>query len=663
MINSDLKFRANFIVNTQTLTLTDLIGSPAGSGYDALLSGYTEDHEQILGIFKAQSPAGVFYGGTAYNNNDFTAPDVQGLTDDWAESGISLPLAGASILCGLYTFSYKLLLALQGTLTSYATGGFNITGNDYSLLFGTTPVGMKIKIYSAGSPTGNEGVYDITAMSFGTGTTKVFASGVTPFTADADDRVAIIMETSNTFTYCFEEPTTDIETSSSCIFSTLTATDNSVYDFNFTGYGTKTPTTVRSWSLDCPAQYSASPVTAGNVTPLTIGYGTSYNSGADIWTGNYLVALTSTITYAVAEWGTGVYWVLVTDNIVSTKTHLVECDTCFCDIKQCVENLYVRYKEYLISKPSKALELGAKLFRVMAGWMLYGMEERCGGDYAQWCTEITEIVVGENCQCVTDTAISKEVVPLSLQISGGGCTCGITFGAGGAGFPANPVEGDTHFFNATGGGYNQYDVYFYTGGTWVYQFNIKGGQGIQGIQGIPGTGTSGADGTSVVFDNTLENPATLTGTSYAVFSGMTSGTLTHLATVGDKYIIKAAFETSAIGKTPDTVKVRIDGLTPKFTYLVSPFTALDIEHSFYGKVFAINVVAEATVIDVATKKLMVKYNVETLDLYANVLSTATIYSLITLSSALNAVVIDAQGKIGNSGTIKCRSLSVEFLNK
>lgn len=723
------------------LTLTDII---AASGYNALLTGYNETSDNIDGIFKAQSPSGVFYGGTAYNNNDFTSPDVVGVTTDWDKSGISLPLSGSDIMCGVYTFSYKPRLTLVDTFSGFDAGGyFKVTSTkDYSTLFGAAPVGMKLQIYNTNGVTTNEGTYDLTAVTFATTYTKFYVSGTpSTFTPDADDHISIIFETSNTFTYCYESPTTDIDSESSCIYSTLKFTDSSVYDVLFTGYGTITPTATRAWSIQCPSAYSASPVTAGSVNPLIIGYGTSYNSGADIWTGNYIGQLTSTLTYAVDTWGTGVYWVLVYDSIVSSTTAAVECDTCFCDIKQCVVNLYNRYLGYLNTNPTKALQLAGYLLRINSAWTLYGMEERCGGNYTTWCNEISAIVVSENCQCVTDTSVSKEVVPLSLQISGtGSCDCGITFGTGVAGFPLTPTDGDTHIFNATGGGYTLGDIYYYTSGAWVFQFNTIGAAGLSAdvtrtstdslaiaiasktftytsslnlgwlvgtrlraasaanatnymeglvtsvsatsvtinVDAIGGSGTfadwnifivgglglTGADGTAVLFDNTLETPTTLAGVgTYATFTGMTSGVLTNLATVGDKYIIKAAFETSALNKTPDTVKIRIDGLTLKYSYLPSPHNVKDIEINFYGKCLCANVVAEATVIDVAAKKLMVKYSVELLDPYANVLSTGTAYSLITLSSALNAVVVDAQGKIGASGTVRCRSLSVEFLNK
>lgn len=666
MINTHIKFRASYYANTKLLTLTDII---ATSGYNALLTGYNETSDNIDGIFKAQSPSGVFYGGTAYNNNDFTSPDVVGVTTDWDKSGISLPLSGSDIMCGVYTFSYKPRLTLVDTFSGFDAGGyFKVTSTkDYSTLFGAAPVGMKLQIYNTNGVTTNEGTYDLTAVTFATTYTKFYVSGTpSTFTPDADDHISIIFETSNTFTYCYESPTTDIDSESSCIYSTLKFTDSSVYDVLFTGYGTITPTATRAWSIQCPSAYSSSPVTAGNVNPLTIGYGTSYNSGANIWTGNYIGQLTSTLTYAVDTWGAGVYWVLVYDSIVSSTPATVECDTCFCDIKQCVVNLYNRYLGYLNTNPAKALQLAGYLLRINSAWTLYGMEERCGGNYTTWCNEISAIVVSENCQCVTDTSVSKEVVPLSLQISGtGSYDCGITFGTGVAGFPLTPTEGDTHIFNATGGAYSLGDIYYYTSGAWVFQFNTIGATGATGATGSNGaTGAAGADGTSVLFDNTLETPTTLAGVgTYATFTGMTSGVLTNLAAVGDKYIIKAAFETSALNKTPDTVKIRIDGLTPKYSYLASPYNGLDVEIPFAGKCLCANVVAEATVIDVAAKKLMVKYSVELLDPYANVLSTGTSYSLITLSSALNAVVVDAQGKIGSSGTVKCRSLSVEFLNK
>ena len=664
MINTDLKFRAEYYIATKILKFTDIIGSPAGANYDTLLSGYSEDHEQILGLFKAQSPAGVFYGGTAYNNNDFTTPDTQGLTNDWVQDSIALPTSGSDILCGTYTFSYKILIALFGTLTNYATGGFNITGNDYSLLFGTTPVGMKIKIFSAGGVTGHEGVYDITAMSFGTGTTKVFAAGVTPFTASADDRVAIIMETSKSFTFCYEQPATDIDSESSCIFSTATFTDDSTYDVLFTGYGTITPSVSRAWSVQCPSAYSVSPVTAGNVNPLTIGYGTSYNSGANIWTGSYIPQLTSTLTYSVDTWGTGVYWIIVHDSIISQSTLTVECDTCFCDIKQCVINLYEKYRGYLNSNPSKALTLAGYLLRINSAWTLYGMEERCGGDFTVWCNEISAIVASENCQCATDTTISKEVIPLSLQISGSSaCDCGITFGSGSAGFPLSPAEGDTHIFNADGA-YSKGDIYYYTSGAWVFQFNIIGATGATGANGSDGAaGADGVDGVAVVFDNTLEVPTTLTGAVYADFTGMVTGALSRLASLGDKYIIKATFGCTPITTVGGYVKLVIDGVTMKYTYLPSPINAIDIEHLFTGKIKELHIVAEATVVDVARKKLMVKYDVNAVDSHANILCSGTLYSLITLSSALNSVVISAQGKITSGSAVTCKRLSVEFLKK
>lgn len=660
MINTDIKFRADFYNSTKKLSLTDVIAT----GYDTLLTGYNETHDNIVGIFKAQAPSGVIYGGTAYNNNDFSSPDVNGATPDWLKDNITLPTSGSEILCGSYTLSYKSRLTLVNTLTGYASGYFTVTGEDYTTLLGATPTGLKIQIYSVGSVTGHEGTYDLTSVAESGGDTRFTCAGVTPFTASADDRIAIIFENTNTLTFCFTSPTPDLSTESSCIYSTLTATDDSDYTYNFTGYGSKTPTVTRTWEISCPSNYSATPITGGNVNPITIGYGTSYNAGANIWTGNYIAECTATLSYSMELWG-AYTWYVVHDVIVSSKAHDVECDTCFCDIRQCIENLYNKYKEYLNTKPSRATELAQKLFQITTAWSLYGMNERCGTDYTTWCNEITSLVLQEDCQCATDTTVSKEVVPLALQISGGGATGSqITFGAAADGLPLSPNDGDVHVFNTTNGTYNTGDYYWYNGSAWGFQFNNIGATGATGSAGATGgtglTGSAGANGTTVLFDKSLDTPTQITATSYTLFTDMQTTALTSLASLGDKYEIKASFETDKAGKsTPDMVKIKIDGQDLYFTYI---FPTAVIDNQFNGATKSINIVATATVIDVAGKKLLVKYDIECVDVWAKVLANYSCYSLVTVSD-LASIVIAAYGKIGATGHVDCRQLSVSFLNK
>ena len=658
MINTDLKFRAEYFVPTKVLKLTDLL---ADSGYTALLDGYSELPGQVVGIFKAQSPIGVFYGGTAYTNNDFSLPDTVGGDDEWYIDNISLPTSETDILCGAYNFYYKMRLTLLGTLKGFGSGYFSITGDDYSLLFGSSPVGMKVQVFSADTPTGNEGTYTITGMSYVGGDTRItVAESVSDFTADADDILGIILETSKGFNFCYEAPETDIDNESSCIYSTLTATDDSDYTVNFGSYGTKTPTITRAWRVQCPVNYSEEPVEAGNVNPLIIGYGTSYNSGADIWTGSYITEMTSTLSYSVELWGAGVYWVLIHDTIVSTSPHEVKCDTCFCDIKQCIENLYNKYKGYLNTNPTKAKTLLDKLVKVYGAWMMYQIEERCGGDYATWCAEISQIVLSEDCQCHTDTFVSKEVVPLSLQVNGVLSNPIISFGSGGSGFPSDPTIGDVHFFNADGGGFSTGDIYFYTNFGWVFQFNIIGSTGATGATGSQGVqGVAGADGVAVVFDNTLETATTVTGGSYGDFTGMSTGALTNLTAKGDMFIISALFETSAIGKTADYVQFLIDGQQQYFTYVLPAFV---IEIGFFGNVKFYHVKITATVTDVSSKKIMLLYEVMAMDSFSNEISSGKIQSLLTVSD-IESIVIKAQGKIGASGTVGCKFLNVQFLKK
>lgn len=654
MLNTDLKFKVDFFLGNspKDMSLTDLLG---GTSYDTLLGTLPggETHANIVGICKATGPAGTYYANAGFGTNSFASPDTDGNADDWVKDAVALPLSGSAVLCGNYTFEYNVRVAIRSSLIGYnALGYFEISG-DYTSLIGTSPTGLSIQIYNGT----HSGTYLITSSAYDTGVTRVIVSGSpSAFVADIAEACGIIFSTSNTINYCYEQPIPDIDSDSSCIFSTLTATDASSYVTIF-GTSSITPTTTRAWSISPPTGYSASPVT-GTGNPFVIGYGTSILGGANIWTGAYAIQLTSTLVFNVATWG-AYTWFVVNDSIVSSKTATVKCDTCFCDIKPCIDNLYTKYNEALGKNPSEVDKLRTKIIQVTYNWMLYQMAERCGESYSEYCAAISEIILSENCQCqVSDTTVSVEVVPLALQSIPSVSGCDITFGTGAAGLPATPTIGDTHFFTTTSGLFNQYDVYWYNGSAWAYQYNIKGATGATGAAGT--NGAAGANGTSVLFSSDSVNTAVTTG--YTLFTNKTY-TSTALAANGDGLQVEGVFFTDAIAKVPDTFKFQLDGIDIPFVGLPTIGGGAIVANSFYAKISVIVITMKISVVDFATKKVGIMYEIQYLDNYANELAEGLIKTELTTSTALTSFKIEAYGKVGSTGTLTCNSMKVKLLKK
>jgi hypothetical protein len=655
MLNTDLKFKIDFFLGNspKDMSFTDLLG---GASYDTLLGTLPggETHANVVGICKATGPAGTYYANAGFGTNSFVSPDTAGSMDDWVKSSVSLPLSGSEVLCGNYTFDYNIRVNVLSALVGYnASGYFEVTG-DYTSLIGATPTGLSIQVYGGT----HSGTYLITSCTYdsGTGFTRVVVTGPpSAFTSDVSEYCGIIFGTTNTENYCYERPAPNIDTDSSCIFSTLTATDSSTYVAVF-GSSSITPAITLAWSISPPTTYSATPVT-GSGNPFVIGYGTSVLSGANIWTGAYAVQLTSTLVYNVDTWG-AYTWFVVHDSIVSSKTHTVKCDTCFCDIKPCIDNLYAKYVEALGKNLTRVDELRTKIIKVNYNWMLYQMAERCGESYTEYCAEIAAIILSENCQCqISDTTVSVEVVPLALQAIPSVSGCDITFGTGAAGLPVTPTIGDTHFFTTTSGLFNAYDVYWYNGSAWAYQYNIKGATGAAGAAGT--NGASGADGTTVLFCD--DNGDSATTTSYTLFANKTYA-VTALTATGDEILVEGIFYTNAIAKTPDMFKFMLDGLDIPFAQLPTIGGAI-IQNGFYGKIFTIVITMKIHVMDFSTKKLGIMYEAQYLDNYANELSTGVVKTLLTTTNALTSLSVAAYGKIGATGTVTCNSMKIKLFNK
>jgi hypothetical protein len=320
--------------------------------------------------------------------------------------------------------------------------------------------------------------------------------------------------------------------------------------------------------------------------------------------------------------------------------------------------LWTKYNSYLGVNKARAEELMKKIIAVTFNLAMFHEAERCGTSYAEYCANISEIVLGEDCQCVvSDTTLSTEVIPLALQTTPSVSGCDITFGTAAAGLPGTPTTGDTHFFTTTAGLYNQYDVYWYNGSAWVYQYNIKGATGAAGAVGA--TGGDGADGVSVIYSSISNS-----NTPNLAYTGLkTSGTLTDLSANGDEYEVSALFSTSALAKVPDTVKFTIDGIDMTFNYLPNIAGTPVIEKPFYGLTKNIRIDARIVVTDYAAKTAHIFVTTYYIDSYSNVIDASEAVCYVITTSALNSIVINAMGKVGGTGTVACESLIVTFKNK
>ena len=104
MTNDDIRFKIDYYFSNSPadITFTDTIG--LAGGYPAL--GLTT--LDVEGLLSCSSPSGVFYINAGYVAEDFSAPDILGLTATWTKTTIALPLdADGNVIQGLYTFAYK----------------------------------------------------------------------------------------------------------------------------------------------------------------------------------------------------------------------------------------------------------------------------------------------------------------------------------------------------------------------------------------------------------------------------------------------------------------------------------------------------------------------------------------------------------------------------
>ena len=499
--NSSLDFRTTFHLESypKDCSISDFL---MPNGWDSLLTGYTETSSDVFGLFAIGSNnAGSFYNYTAFANNDFSIPQTTGVNPSISGiTGVLLPLDNnQNVINDTYVVKYKTKINLASVPTSFNAGGATATitvtaSEDYSLLFGADTNGKYplLYIYATGGSTGD--TYEITGITFLAGlcTFTVKNPNLVTTYSLVGYSIGIILEKEISVLYAYNKPDVDIAHTSSCVYSQLTVEDNTDYTHLFP-FVTTQPTVSRSWNIQYPDNIKSNIIATPRM--VIIGAGTSYNSGANIYTGYYNIALTS--TYAISPYT----YFTIQDSLITSIEHRVECSLCLCQLRVCYDNVKNKYKHALSINPARAEILQTVLTQLNSEIIDYMLAQRCGSDTGYICANIKKLLQAEDCDCdFEDETTVHEVLPsdyLTLITFNSGA---ITFGTGDAGFPMWN-DGDIHIFtsNSTVPQYHSGDVYQKYMGMPVFKGNFTGGIGATGITGT--NGKNGTQGTVILYND------------------------------------------------------------------------------------------------------------------------------------------------------------------
>ena len=309
MKNSDLKFIIDFYnYTTKHLNFIDYNGN--NSYYPLLLSGAGLSTAQIDGIIEAIAPNGtVYYGGTAFVNNDFSSPNTSSATT-WIKNNIA---ANIALISGYYTFNYKVRIKLgigSGSsvypycFDSASSNGpdssiFELKGADIHTFFDNSAGDLLLQVVSQ-TPS-HAGTWRITGVTGSSNTylTCAGTAGIT-YSADPTDIIYVIFSNSKIYNYDPSVPELNIQATSDCARSQITCQDNSNYSItDYNGITFNPTTTAKTWNVTYPNSVLTAISSSFNI--FTFGAGTIYNSGANIYTGTYGIGITSLNTYYLAN--------------------------------------------------------------------------------------------------------------------------------------------------------------------------------------------------------------------------------------------------------------------------------------------------------------------------------------------------------------------------
>jgi len=543
--NNSLSVQDNFILNDNPPDLTvqdnNLVGSPVFWTLMLNARGYGETVNDVVGLIQMSSKnMGIFYGSAAFSTNNFTTPDITHTTGK--KTGLVLPLdANGNVQNDTYSTDYKTRLQLASIFNGYTANGFSIN-NDYTALLGTNPIGLLLQITGT-----HAGTYQITGISYGSTTLITVANPPAIFPASGDTIYIIFTMPTMQTVFQYNPPKTKIQKGTNCLKSQLSVNDATDYTKLFP-FQTTIATVTRSWSIQCP-QLPSNPL--ANITATSqqviIGTGTTYNSGANLNSGNYAITLTASFAVNVNANN------IITNSVVTSADADMDCNLCLCAMNDCFDKLTRQYDEAVKDDQSRAATLQVDLTKFTSTAIKFLFSQMCAEDTGRYCADLIKILNDNDCHCShTDTTAVHEIFPLTnvttMTVNKGM----IRFTTSGAGHTPSAADGDIDIYTDT------WEVYQSNGsGSWTDIGNIKGAPGAPGAPGNPGA--AGANGISVL-TNTYPTGAGswdgAIGTNPCLFGYSYTLAANKLSVAGSHLKIEAFF--NVVGGTNTTLAILLD---------------------------------------------------------------------------------------------------------
>jgi hypothetical protein len=216
-------------------------------------------------------------------------------------------------------------------------------------------VGMKAT-FNVGSTSG----YTILSA---TPTTITFAS-ITIVGAGTGLTSAIIASTSNSeaienYIFCDITPTADLCVESDCFYATLTASDTTPY------LATQTIVS-RALTINWPRLANGNPVDTAVVTSEA-----SQVVGPNLYTGGYLVTLSTAITWTQAD------GLLVSNTVAARSDYNVNCDGSICSAFNCIKAYMIKYQQAVALGSRELAQFTAQNFQILLYCNLYNIAIQC----------------------------------------------------------------------------------------------------------------------------------------------------------------------------------------------------------------------------------------------------------------------------------------------
>jgi len=522
------------------------------------------DEKVILGLLKCTLTGyGVFY-----NNTSWKTPDIQPYNNAISDTKIDIPLpidVDDYMLGGSYTLEYKVRVysnpttAAINTITQ-ATKTFNVV--DGTGAFATLAGGNNV-FYVAGSTANNRG-YTVASATWDTiNSTDIVVNETIPsavadgnftalntyteYTWDGAGGSTIDTTLKKTLYVSYSPITSDVDVSASCVYSQITATDNTSYTITING-STFVGTSSRTYIFRPP---TTTPTVQADITRAAAAAVEVYGGvGTEIWTRHWRILMSNSVQWSL---GSDVYLNAI---ISADEDCNVVCDDCECQLFNCIEALFVRFAELRTTNPTQANLLDNKVRLVQMYMQLYNAAKNCGNTTKQqeYCDLIVDIINDAQCTCESTSTTSVRVYA-TRGTSSSSTVTGAQILYGTSLPPSNSVgsNGDT-YINTTLG-----YVYKKTAGSWVYQLTIIGAAGSTAV-------------TSKILynDNTATQNAASASTQTIKTYTLPAGTL---ATDGSEVYVETLLLVAAtielengtaiiFGSSGASILLYSDGLTP-----------------------------------------------------------------------------------------------------